>query len=237
MLTAHPSRASPMTVPSPDPATLAPGRFIQSDDAEIIAFATRAANAATTPRATALALYYAVRDEVIYDPYVRFKAPATYSARDVLALGRGFCIPKAALLTACCRALGLPARMAFADVRNHLATPKLIDKNGSDVFRWHACSEIWLDGAWIKATPAFNRSLCEKFGVQPLDWDGHTDSVFHPFDLHDRRHMEYVLQRGSYADVPFEDITACYRQHCPKLMVDDPWDTGADFAAEAVAGA
>ena len=225
---------SPMNAAEIDPAALAPARFIQSDDPGIVAFAAEATGEATQPRAKALALYYAVRDRVIYDPYVRFNAPETYSAAAVLAQGSGFCIPKAALLAACCRAVGLPARVGFADVRNHLATPKLIEKNGSDIFRWHSFAEILLGGEWVKATPAFNLSLCEKFGVHPLDWDGITDSVFHPFDKQDRRHMEYVEQRGSFYDVPFEEITACYREHCPKLMVDDPWGTGADFAAEAV---
>ncbi len=216
-----------------DPATLAPARFVQSDDPGIVAFARKAAKGATDQRDAALRLYYAVRDCVLYDPYVRFNHPETYSAKDVLAKGSGFCIPKAALLTACARAIGIPARLGFADVRNHLATPRLIELNGGDVFFWHSFAEILLDGIWVKATPAFNLSLCERFGVHPLEWDGRTDSVFHPYDKQDRRHMEYVQQRGSFTDVPFEVITATYREKCPLLMVDDPWGRNADFAAEA----
>lgn len=218
-----------------DSRALQPGRFIQSDDPAIIAFAQKAAQGATDRLDAAIRLYYAVRDSVLYDPYVRFNAPETYSAADVLAKGSGFCIPKAALLTACARAVGIPARIGFADVRNHLATPKLLEKNGSDVFRWHAFAEIMAEDQWVKATPAFNLALCEKFGVHPLEWDGKTDSVFHPFDKQDRRHMEYVAQHGSFWDVPFEEITATYRQYCPLMMVDDPWGTGSDFAAEAKA--
>ncbi|ARJ68081.1 transglutaminase [Magnetospirillum sp. ME-1] len=219
-----------------DSRALQPGRFIQSHDPAIIAFARKAAQGASDRLDAAIRLYYAVRDSVLYDPYVRFNVPETYSAADVLAKGSGFCIPKAALLTACARAVGIPARIGFADVRNHLATPKLLDKNGSDVFRWHAFAEIMAEDRWVKATPAFNLALCEKFGVHPLEWDGKTDSVFHPFDKQERRHMEYVAQHGSFWDVPFEEITAAYRQHCPLMMVDDPWGTGADFAAEAKAG-
>ncbi len=216
-----------------DPATLAPARFVQSDDPAIVAFARKAAEGGTGPRDTAIRVYHAVRDQVLYDPYVRFNAPESYSASHVLAKGSGFCIPKAALLAACLRVVGIPARLGFADVRNHLATPKLLEVNGGDVLCWHAFTEVWLDGRWIKATPAFNLKLCEKFGVHPLDWDGETDSVFHEFDAHDRRHMEYVRQRGSFNDVPFEQITATYSEMSPKLMEDDPWGRGADFAAEA----
>ena len=216
-----------------DPATLAPARFIQSDDPAIIAFARKAAEGGSDTRDVAVRLYYAVRDGVLYDPYVRFNVPESYSARDVLAKGSGFCIPKAALLTACARAVGIPARIGFADVRNHLATPKLLEVNGGDVLCWHAFSEILIGDRWVKSTPAFNLTLCQKFGVHPLEWDGVEDSVFHPYDVNDRRHMEYVRERGSFSDVPYEEITATYRGMSPRLMVDDPWGTGADFAAEA----
>ena len=216
-----------------DPATLAPARFIQSDDPAIVAFARKAAEGGSDTKDVAVKLYYAVRDGVLYDPYVRFNVPESYSARDVLAKGSGFCIPKAALLTACARALGIPARIGFADVRNHLATPKLLEVNGGDVLCWHAFSEILIGDHWVKSTPAFNLTLCQKFGVHPLEWDGVEDSVFHPYDVNDRRHMEYVHDRGSFSDVPYEEITATYRGMSPRLMVDDPWGTGADFAAEA----
>lgn len=216
-----------------DPATLAPARFIQSDDPAIIAFAHNAAKGGFDPRDIAVRLYYAVRDGILYDPYVRFNVPESYSAKDVLTKGSGFCIPKAALLAACARSVGLPARVGFADVRNHLATPKLLEVNGGDVLCWHSFTEILLDGSWVKSTPAFNLKLCEKFGVHPLEWDGKTDSVFHPYDTQDRRHMEYVHERGSFTDVPYDEITATYRSMSPRLMVDDPWGKGSDFAAEA----
>ena len=66
--------APPMNV---DPRTLQPARFVQSDDPAIIAFARDAAAGATGRLDAAIRLYYAVRDKVIYDPYVRFNAPET----------------------------------------------------------------------------------------------------------------------------------------------------------------
>lgn len=216
-----------------DPRALQPGRFVQSEDPSIVAFARQAAEGATDPRSAAIQIYYAVRDRVIYNPYVRFCRPECYSAKDVLEKGNGFCIPKAALLTACLRAEGIPARLGFADVKNHLATRKLLTANGDDLFRWHAYTEVWLDERWIKATPAFNLALCEKFGVHPLEWDGYTDSVFHAYDKQDRKHMEYVNQHGTFYDVPFEEITATLRKFSPGLMLDDPWSEDANFAAEA----
>lgn len=217
------------------PETLKPARFIQSDDPGVVAFARANVGSSTDTRERAVSLYYAVRDKVLYDPYVKFARPECYSAKDVLAAGRGFCIPKAALMAACARAVGIPARVGFADVRNHVATPKLIEANGGDLMRWHAFAEIYVDGRWVKCTPAFNLSLCEKFGIHPLEWDGRNDSIFHEFDVAGRKHLEYVNQHGSFPDVPLEEIFATYRVHCPRLMLDDPWGSDSDFAAEATA--
>ena len=174
-----------------DPAYLRPARFVESDAPAIVDFARAHAGNAHSPIDAAVRLYYAVRDTVLYDPYQAFARHETYSGRVALERGRGFCVAKAALLAACARAVQIPARLGFADVRNHLATPRLIEMNGGDVFRWHAYTDLWLDGRFVKATPAFNLSMCERFGVMPLEFDGRNDSIFHPYDRNDRRRMEY----------------------------------------------
>lgn len=215
-----------------DPAFLQPGRFVESDAPEIVSFAREAAAGASAPIDVAIKLYYAVRDSILYDPYQNYNRPETYSGLTALTRGRGFCVSKAALLAACARALGIPARMGFADVRNHLATPRLLEMNGSDIFHWHAYADIWLDGKFVKATPAFNLSMCERFGVLPLEFDGRDDSIFHPYDKDDRRHMEYVLDRGTYADVPFDTVIATFRELSPRCLVEGAFK-GGDFIAEA----
>src|SRR3546814_19054645 len=95
------------------------------------------------------------------------------------------------------------ARLGLADVKNHLATARLRASMGTDVFFYHGFTELWLDGKWVKATPAFNIELCEKFRVLPLDFDGETDSVFHPFDADNLRHMEYIDDRGDRKSVVY----------------------------------
>ena len=67
-------------------------------------------------------------------------------------------------------------------------------------------AELHLGGRWVKATPAFNRELCDKVGIAPLEFDGERDSLFQPLDLEGRRHMEYVRDRGVFADLPLEQI-------------------------------
>ena len=212
---------------------LAPGRFLDSDHPQVIAYAKQHAGDTSDPRAAALRLYATVRDGIVYDPYVNFADPANYRASGVLASGRTFCIGKSALLAACARAIGVPARVGFADVRNHLTSPRLYEKIKTDIFLWHSYTELYLSGRWVKATPAFDRALCERAGIKPLEFDGETDSLFQPFDPAGRRHMEYLKDRGAFADVPFETIKAEFLKAYPGLMSGT--GLAGDFRAEAVA--
>lgn len=216
-------------------ATLKPTRTIDSDTPAVIALARRAAGDAGTDRERAVRLYYAVRDEIRYDPFKIDTTPGGFRGGRCLEVGYGFCITKAALLAACGRALGIPTRVGYGDVRNHLATPKLLAIMGTDLFVYHGYTEFLIDGCWVKATPAFNIGLCERFGVKPLEFDGETDSLFHPFDASGRKHMEYVHDHGSFDDVPVARILAAWREHYPHAMEHGFDAPGADFGAEAAA--
>jgi len=191
--------------------------FIDSDNPEIVAFAHDALGHAATIKEKALALYGAVRDQIQYDPYIDFFDPAEFRASEVLRAGRGFCVGKSALLTAAARAAGIPARPGYADVRNHLTSKRLKEQVG-DIFIWHSYTELEIDGQWVKCTPAFDKVLCERAGIAPLDFDGVNDSLFHPFDQVGRRHMEYLKDRGAFADVPFATIVADFKAFYPKLV-------------------
>jgi transglutaminase-like putative cysteine protease len=202
-----------------DPGTWrSPTVFVDSDAPAIVAFARAAASSSADPRERAVALYYAVRDGVTYTPYCDFRSPDTYRASAVLAKGTGFCVGKAALLAAAARAESIPARLRFADVRNHLCTPRLRTLVGGNVFYYHGYVELELEQRWVKATPAFDLSLCERFGVLPLEFDGREDSVFQPYDRAGRRHLEYVCDRGVRADVPMADILAMFEREYPRLV-------------------
>jgi transglutaminase-like putative cysteine protease len=212
---------------------LAPGEFVDSGDPFVEEFAGKVTFGASDDVSRATKLYYAVRDEILYDPYYGGEARRYFRASDCLRAKRGFCIPKAALLAAGARCLGIPARVAFADVRNHLSTKKLRELMGGDIFIWHSLTELHLEGRWVKATPAFNLSLCQRFGVHPLEFDGRRDSLFHEYDQAGRKHMEYVQDRGHYADVPYQRILADLRETYPRWMQLLGEDQGGAFASEA----
>lgn len=219
---------------APTPATvasLAATACIDSDDAEVLAFALMHARGAS-PRERAVSLYLAVRDRVRYDPYRIDLSTHGMKASTTLAQGHGWCVPKAVLLAAAARAVGLPARLGFADVRNHLCTERLRQAMQTDIFAWHGWAELWLDGAWRKATPAFNVGLCDKFGLLPMEFDGINDSLYHPHDRAGNRHMEYVNERGRFDDLPLAQISATFAELYPALVAGTV-SAGGDFAAEA----
>ena len=214
---------------------LQPGRFIDSDHPEVIAFAERNRGASDDLREQAVSLYYAVRDQVRYNPYTFSRDPKTLKASHALSAGESYCVPKALLLAACARHCGIPARIGLADVRNHLATPRLLALLRSEVFAMHGYTELYLAGRWVKATPAFNLALCRVFKVEPLAFDGLNDSVFHPCNQQGERYMEYLQDHGQFAELPlelfFSHLAACY----PHLFNDEALTLGGDLQREASA--
>ncbi len=163
------------------------------------------------PITKAVKLYYVVRDAIWYDPYIPFYRPEHYRSSHVLTNGRAFCIGKAGLLCALGRACGIPARVGFADVRNHLATRQLLDYLGSDIFAFHGFTEFYLEGRWVKATPAFNIELCRKAKVTPLEFNGKEDSIFQPYNEEKKLFMEYLKDHGAFADIPVDRIVESWK--------------------------
>ena len=69
----------------------------------------------------AKSLFRFVRDEVRYRFYALSDFLDDYRASATMARGEGFCIQKAIVLAALARAVGIPARLRFAVIRNPLA--------------------------------------------------------------------------------------------------------------------
>lgn len=211
--------------------SLSPTPLIDSDHPNVAAFAAQHATG-SDHRERAVSLYYAVRDGFRYDPYRIDLSVEGMRASSVLATGVGWCVPKAALLAAACRAASIPARPGYADVRNHLSTERMRQFMGTDLFVWHGYTDILLDGVWRKATPAFNVELCERFGLLPLEFDGRSDSIYHPYDRAGNRHMEYVRQRGSFDEMPLPRIVADFGLAYPAWVQQMTTMREASFMAD-----
>ena len=215
----------------PRPAHLEATTFIDSEHQVVRAFAADATRGANEEQDRMRRLFAAVRDEIRYDPYSASGEPEEYIASNVIARASAYCVPKAVVLTAAARSLGIPARLGFSDVRNHLQSDRLRELMGTDVFVYHGYSELFVGGAWRKATPAFNATLCTRFGVSPLEFDGTEDALLHPFSGDGRRHMEYIRDRGVFTDLPLEQLHAALRSTYPGLIGND--ETGEDPAFAA----
>jgi transglutaminase-like putative cysteine protease len=197
---------------------LAASICINSDHPTVISLARTLTDAARSDVENACALYYWTRDQIRYNPYGISPTAESLSASNTIAAGEGWCVPKSVLLAALCRAIGIPACVGFADVRNHLSTERLREHMATDVFYFHGYTSIFLNDKWVKATPAFNVELCEKFGLHPLEFDGSSDSLYHEFDTSGNRHMEYLNDRGEYVDVPFAEMMALFDEHYPGMV-------------------
>jgi len=193
--------------------------FVDSTHPAIVAFANETTVGARTEGEKASTLFRAVRERLRYDPYTISASPEDYVASNVLNADRGYCIPKAVLLAAAARAVGMKALLGFSDVKNHLTSPKLTATLGSDLFVYHGYVELWIDGTPYKVTPAFNEALCARFGVAVLDLDPvhPADALLQQFDGAGRAYMSYVAQRGVFEELPFDAIMNTFRATYPRL--------------------
>ena len=159
---------------------LAPAEYIDSDHPAILAQTERLCANCSGSQDAARAIFRFVRDL----PYIGgdLSDIEIYRASQVLATGHGHCVCKASLCTALARAAGIPARIAFADVRNHLASPRVLAAMGTDVFAWHGFVELRLGDAWVKASPTFDTDTCHRHGVAPLEFDAVHDALLQSFD-------------------------------------------------------
>jgi len=145
--------------------------------------------------------------------------PTQYAppALSTLEAGGAYCVGKASLFAALCRASGIPARVAFGDVTNHLSSEKLREKMGTNYFAWHGFTEVLIGERWVKASPTFNSTLCSRFGVAPLDFDGDTDALLQAYDGAGRSFMQYEVLHGAFHDVPTKFLIAEMARLYPSL--------------------
>ncbi|MCY7296468.1 transglutaminase-like domain-containing protein [Alteromonas sp. a30] len=203
-------------------AYLSPTSIIDSDNPAVIEYSKRVLKDVdmSDQTAVAVALYNRVRDDFLYNPYIAFHREEAYRASVVIKEGKGYCVSKAALLCALCRVNGIPARIGFATVKNHIATQQLIDLIGTNEFAYHGFTEILLNDEWVAATPAFDRLTCRRHKVEPLAFNGSDDSKYQAYDLDNNLFMEYVEDLGHYADIPVDKIIAKFRVKYGDEIVD-----------------
>ncbi|HEX6358863.1 transglutaminase family protein [Actinophytocola sp.] len=208
--------------------------FLDHDSAEVAEFVHRWLPAdANDPISRAVALYKAVRDRVNYEVFGADLSRAGLRASQVITRGTGMCLHKSVLYAATLRAVGVPSKLLLTDVRNHLASPRLLELVGGEVFTFHGLTVVHNGQRWVRATPVFNRTLCRLYGIAPLDFDGEHDSLHHPYDLKGRKHMEFLTEHGEFDDFPYDLVLTGLRAAHPALFASPTRFVAGTLVADA----
>ncbi len=213
---------------------LTPTRIIDSDNPLVLQYAKDITNGDCTDHVSvAVALYNKVRDDISYNPYIAYHREESYQASNVIMQKKGYCVSKASLLCALGRSCGIPSRVGFATVRNHIATKQLIELMGTNKFVYHGFTEFFLRNKWVKATPAFDRNTCHRHRVEPLEFNGQQDSIYQEYNIDQQLFMEYLEFHGSYADIPVTEIMTAFRKTYGDQLVErwiDAFESTRGFA-------
>lgn len=207
--------------------------FLDHTSPEVADLVSDTVAAGDDERQRAIKLYYAVRDGIFYEVYGADLSRQGLKASSIIRTGSGFCVHKSIVYAAALRRAGIPSRLFYGDVRNHLSSPRLRDLMGGDLFCFHALTLVYLDGTWLKSTPVFNKTLCRLYRIRPLDFDGTTDSMYHPYDVEGRRHMEFLHTHGDFHDLPYDLVVGGIREAHPKLFASQNRTTAGSLSGEA----
>ncbi len=203
----EPAVFTPYGFPTLDDRYLEPTKYLNFNEPLVRNFALQSIAGAATHTEKAIKLFYAVRDSIRYDPYAIRIAPAHFKASALLVAGRGFCIPKAVLLAATARFVGIPSAIGLSDVVNHFTSAKLKAFMGQkEIFLHHGCVALYLDGQWLKVVPAFDRELCSHLDVPPTEFDGKSDALLQQLDNRGEQRTTYVRDHGFWSDLPYARI-------------------------------
>lgn len=165
-----------------------------------------------------IGIYTKVRDNWKYDPYSISLSKEKYKSSYIAEKQSGNCVEKSIILIACLRALGIPTRLHLRKVKNHIAVERLTEKFGSNELTPHGMVNVFLNDKWLKMSPAFNKSLCEKLNVEPLDFDGENNSFLQQYNSEGTRFMEYIDDYGYFDDVPLDFMIKNLKEHYPNIF-------------------
>ncbi len=196
---------------------LFPGTYLDSDHQKVVEYTHSVVGLESDPVEQIKLLFSDIRDRFKYDPYNLNLSKEGIKSSNLLRRNYGYCIEKSGLLVSTARVLGIPGRMAFANVKNHIGTAKLEAILETNLLVFHGYAEIYLQEKWIKLAPIFNTSLCEKLGVETLDFNGQNDAVFQEYDKKGGKFMEYVHEYGSFNDIPYDMFISELMKHYPHL--------------------
>ena len=197
--------------------------IIDCDEESIRQKAQELTEGLQTDREKAVALYYFVRDTIRHNAYAQLYDLERYKASVVLEAGNGICQQKSVLLAALVRAVGIPARIGFVDVNDHQLSESFKQMiGGINVFPFHGFAELYIDGRWVHASPAYDLATCRRKRFVPVDFDGVNDAKDSRYTEDGEPHIEHIEYHGPYEDFPWDEIQAYYKEWAARLGIG--WD-------------
>ena len=197
--------------------------IIDCDEESIRQKAQELTEGLQTDREKAVALYYFVRDTIRHNAYAQLYDLERYKASEVLEAGNGICQQKSVLLAALARAVGIPARIGFVDVNDHQLSESFKQMiGGINVFPFHGYAELFIDGRWVHASPAYDLATCRRKRFVPVDFDGVSDAKDSRYTEDGEPHIEHIEYHGPYEDFPWDEIQSYYKEWAARLGI--AWD-------------
>ncbi|WP_299201748.1 transglutaminase-like domain-containing protein [Brumimicrobium sp.] len=168
----------------------------------------------------AVALYYKVRDGFIYNPYHLDLRPEALKSSTISKKSRAWCVEKSIVMATGLRALGIPSKLGYGIVINHIGVEKLTQALRREEIVFHGYVSAYIDGKWVKSTPAFDPLICKVSGVEPLEWEGEEDALFQAYQG-SQKFMEYTHFYGEFDDVPVDLMNAEMEKYYPHLFENE----------------
>ena len=203
--------------------------FIDCDTKSIKEKAEAITQGLQTDKEKAIALYYFVRDEIRHNPYAPAYVREYCKASAILEAGDGICQHKAILLTALARAVGIPARVGFVDVYDHLLSDSFREMaGGTNLLSLHGYAELHVNGKWLHVSPSYNLEKCQKCGFVPVEFDGENDAKDSQYDQNGNPHVEHVKDHGTFDDFPWDYVLSYIREFVARMGMnfDELMETG-----------
>lgn len=169
------------------------------------------------PKSIAISLYTYVRDAFLYDPYHLNLTHEALKSSVIVTKKRAWCVEKAIVLASCARKFGIPSRVGYAIVINHIGVEKLLHYLQRKEIVFHGYVELYIKDRWVKCTPSFDSNICRISGVEVLDFDGENDSLFQAYNGKDL-FMEYTFDYGTFEDVPVVLMNEEMKKYYPHLF-------------------
>ena len=183
--------------------SLQPSYCLDSDAKNIREKAARLTAPHRDARDKARRLFEYVRDEIPYNFAPEVSNRSHFRASHALENGHGFCMQKAALFAALCRASGIPARIGFQDIVDYMIVGRFLELMGTNELIHHGMNAVYLDGRWTRVDCTLDQVLSERKKYRLVEFDGRHDALLPETDRLGRPHFFIRKQSGFYNDTPW----------------------------------